>query len=636
MNKWSFKKRFAWCPCNYPASQRGKVLELRTAEIWSRTCVAPELLSGSASQNSLASDKEFTLFCKSRIWAIIWLTVVGFFCCCMDNSSTLACLAESFSSQQILLNSSISWQSFAWSFWKSLFLTSISPYNLILSLWAWSAHRFAWCSWNRWDSNSWLISRKAMSEFLFDSISRFNLSLSLKQFLLSFSRSRTAKSTFRSRNFWRFSLSFNECTTSVSRSLSLSTEMQSVCRNRFSVQFCSSFLEARTTLQMTCTLFPETRGTMMELCKLLFACCCWMLLNSTNLLDWGESRWRRLGTRNWGGCWRFWSACVPDPCRWRSWRVWAHNLCLGLSQPFGKTHSSERARLGLCADFLQRMWWTLRVLMTVQRARTKHVGTHEKEHSRRTSRNDMDVKHCEWRETHFTVSQCGVPKLEMCGSCAVVFEREKCACCAHLVKWFRVQNKLARSVTKWTQACDKRLARLISYFITRMTIVNIVMWETRHSTADWVCFKTQTLLATLRTQKSTSNGVLCIFESRTFVPVSWCARNKRQVSRSSIESEIISLDVGLRMDGLFALDLWDIVIEVLHSNKDKTQLKHTSHQEQLVRFLIPEPRPNMSQETEGWPIESSGSRTHQDTFFSHKSFSCSFFKTMKPWSNTNY
>ena len=34
---------------------------------------------------------------------------------------------------------------------------------------------------------------------------------------------------------------------------------------------------------------------------------------------------------------------------------------------------------------------------------------------------------------------------------------------------------------------------------------------------------------------------------------------------SSTESEIISLDAGLRMDGLLALDLWDIVIEVLRS-----------------------------------------------------------------------
>ena len=33
------------------------------------------------------------------------------------------------------------------------------------------------------------------------------------------------------------------------------------------------------------------------------------------------------------------------------------------------------------------------------------------------------------------------------------------------------------------------------------------------------------------------------------------------------------------MDVLLAFDLWDIVIEVLHSTKDKTQPKHPSHQE---------------------------------------------------------
>ena len=37
------------------------------------------------------------------------------------------------------------------------------------------------------------------------------------------------------------------------------------------------------------------------------------------------------------------------------------------------------------------------------------------------------------------------------------------------------------------------------------------------------------------------------------------------------ESEIISLDAGLRLDGLLALDLWDVVIEVLRStNSTKT------------------------------------------------------------------
>ena len=33
------------------------------------------------------------------------------------------------------------------------------------------------------------------------------------------------------------------------------------------------------------------------------------------------------------------------------------------------------------------------------------------------------------------------------------------------------------------------------------------------------------------------------------------------------------------MDGLLALDLWDIVIEVLHSTTDKIQPEHTNYQE---------------------------------------------------------
>ena len=40
---------------------------------------------------------------------------------------------------------------------------------------------------------------------------------------------------------------------------------------------------------------------------------------------------------------------------------------------------------------------------------------------------------------------------------------------------------------------------------------------------------------------------------------------KKQIaaSHSSTESEIISLDTGLRLDGLPALELWDLIVSVL-------------------------------------------------------------------------
>ena len=52
------------------------------------------------------------------------------------------------------------------------------------------------------------------------------------------------------------------------------------------------------------------------------------------------------------------------------------------------------------------------------------------------------------------------------------------------------------------------------------------------------------------------------------VPISWMCKKQTSVSHSSAESEIISLGAGLRMDGLPALDLWDVVIEVLRSTNN--------------------------------------------------------------------
>ena len=58
--------------------------------------------------------------------------------------------------------------------------------------------------------------------------------------------------------------------------------------------------------------------------------------------------------------------------------------------------------------------------------------------------------------------------------------------------------------------------------------------------------------------KSTSGGTLCIFASHTFVPISWMCKKQTAVSHSSTKSEITSLDTGLRLDGLPALEFWDL------------------------------------------------------------------------------
>ena len=68
----------------------------------------------------------------------------------------------------------------------------------------------------------------------------------------------------------------------------------------------------------------------------------------------------------------------------------------------------------------------------------------------------------------------------------------------------------------------------------------------------------------LEDSKSTSGGTLCVFGSHPFVPISWMCKKQTSVSQSSTESEIISLslDTGLRLDGLLALELWDLIVSV--------------------------------------------------------------------------
>ena len=59
--------------------------------------------------------------------------------------------------------------------------------------------------------------------------------------------------------------------------------------------------------------------------------------------------------------------------------------------------------------------------------------------------------------------------------------------------------------------------------------------------------------AVVRHANITSGGTLCILGSHTVVPISWMCKKQSSVSHSSTESEIISLDAGLRLDGVPAL-----------------------------------------------------------------------------------
>ena len=124
-------------------------------------------------------------------------------------------------------------------------------------------------------------------------------------------------------------------------------------------------------------------------------------------------------------------------------------------------------------------------------------------------------------------------------------------------------NKLARSITKWT--CDKRLNRLITYIHHTCEYKQCCHVGNTAKQCRLGLFQDSDFSGDLEDSKSTSGETLCVFGSHTFVPISWMCKKQTAVSHSSTESEIISLDTGLRLDGVPALELWDLIVSVLGS-----------------------------------------------------------------------
>ena len=101
-------------------------------------------------------------------------------------------------------------------------------------------------------------------------------------------------------------------------------------------------------------------------------------------------------------------------------------------------------------------------------------------------------------------------------------------------------NKLARSITKRTKACDKRLNRLISYIHHTCEYKQYCYAGNTAKQCRLGLFLDSDFAGDLEDSKFTSGGTLCVLGSHTFV----------SVSHSSTESETMSLDAGLRLDGI--------------------------------------------------------------------------------------
>ena len=124
-------------------------------------------------------------------------------------------------------------------------------------------------------------------------------------------------------------------------------------------------------------------------------------------------------------------------------------------------------------------------------------------------------------------------------------------------------NKLARSITKWTKSCGKRLNRLISYIRHTCEYKQYCYVGNTAKQCRLGLFEDSDFAGDLEDSKSTSGRTFCVFGIHTFVPISWMCKKQTSVSHSATKSEIISWDDGLRLDGIPALELWDLIVLVL-------------------------------------------------------------------------
>ena len=130
-------------------------------------------------------------------------------------------------------------------------------------------------------------------------------------------------------------------------------------------------------------------------------------------------------------------------------------------------------------------------------------------------------------------------------------------------------NTLARNVTKWTVADDKRLHKLICY------VKHTKDWVLKAHVGDFpgdiklMEFVDASFAGDLTDSKSTSASILCLIGPRTFVPVTWMCKKQGAVSHSSSEAEVIALEMAVRMEVLTGLQLWDSVIDVYDGKRVK-------------------------------------------------------------------
>ena len=109
-------------------------------------------------------------------------------------------------------------------------------------------------------------------------------------------------------------------------------------------------------------------------------------------------------------------------------------------------------------------------------------------------------------------------------------------------------NDLATKVQSWSRGDDKKVLRLIQYIQDKPEDLELRLFVDADFAGD------------RSTARSTSGGFLALSGPSSFFPLAWISKRQTSTSRSTTESEVVSLAHSLYQEGLPALQLWELLL----------------------------------------------------------------------------
>ena len=122
-------------------------------------------------------------------------------------------------------------------------------------------------------------------------------------------------------------------------------------------------------------------------------------------------------------------------------------------------------------------------------------------------------------------------------------------------------NFLASKVTKWDKVCDRKLHRMMCYIQSTLEIRMIGKVGDYPGELFAALFSDADFAGCSETMRSTSGIFLKVSGPNTSFPIGGCSKKQTAVSHSTPEAEIIAAELGLRQEGLPALDLLDVILD---------------------------------------------------------------------------